>query len=667
MSLILLLFLILFPFNSFGDVNSSNSQLLIQEQNGTNAGRYRVLQVTNGTSTNNGDGSIYVNTGGSGTGTNYWTLTNVGIGTTNNVGVGTITPLDTLQVLTGGGPSGVTINSVSTSLYGIDSNTQLALELNNNITDSSQNAATVTNNNITFANTTPKFSGRYYGVFNGTSAYATVPSASYNNFGSNNFTIGFWFYMSSTFNTTYYPIGKYSTTGPNGLFIDFSEGGTNNTFASQFIAYNAGSVIVNSNPASLTLTANAWHYYMVQRNGNNWTQYLDGTAIDTRVSASAVGSNSQPFSIGAIVDESSPTGYGFIPANIEDVVISSAVLSTTPPAFYLGSSFNNPQLTFQGGGTQTGFIGTNGSLSNNVQMGQGSSVALNISPSENVGIGSTAPGALLDVYGTIRALNFSNGLVNTGTVGQVAYYASSTTAVSPVPGSGLVYISPNIGIGSATPGQLLDVQGTIRGIGEFINGNVGIGTNANQAALSVMNGNVGIGTWAPTTTVQVNGTLNATIVQVGGNAVPSPLTYTATGITYAQGAANYVISSNSTNVGSYGAVINGNKTPASFVKINSVNPAITGNGDFIQMNVGNVGIGTITAITIQSGGNVGIGTLGNGNVGIGTVAGTSLLSFGGGCATHTSQTLCITTNSSGACLGYCNGGLSAVCGTCTCC
>lgn len=63
-----LLFLIIFPSIVWADANSNSSQLLIQEQNGTNAGRYRVLKVSNGTTTNNGDGSISVTTGAGGGG-----------------------------------------------------------------------------------------------------------------------------------------------------------------------------------------------------------------------------------------------------------------------------------------------------------------------------------------------------------------------------------------------------------------------------------------------------------------------------------------------------------------------------------------------------------------------------------------------------------------------
>lgn len=61
---ILILLILLFPVLAYGDTNSNNGQLLIQEVNGTNSGRYRVLIFPNGSTTNNGDGSITVNFGG---------------------------------------------------------------------------------------------------------------------------------------------------------------------------------------------------------------------------------------------------------------------------------------------------------------------------------------------------------------------------------------------------------------------------------------------------------------------------------------------------------------------------------------------------------------------------------------------------------------------------
>lgn len=162
----------------------------------------------------------------------------------------------------------------------------------------------------------------------------------------------------------------------------------------------------------------------------------------------------------------------------------------------------------------------------------------------------TASSPLFSSGGTTPNLTF----VNPG-------YMSSVTANSPLSGSGtsgspliftnpgyissvapITLASPNVGIGSLTPGQTLDVQGSVRDLGETVlgkvqansvgigtytacstqgncpsggvsqwtttntndvylpnSGNVGLGTTITNAgaALTIMNGNVGIGTWAP--------------------------------------------------------------------------------------------------------------------------------------------------------------------------
>lgn len=54
---------------ALADSSSSTPPLVITEENGTNAGRYRTLKVPNGTTTNNGDGSVTFN-GGSGSPSN---------------------------------------------------------------------------------------------------------------------------------------------------------------------------------------------------------------------------------------------------------------------------------------------------------------------------------------------------------------------------------------------------------------------------------------------------------------------------------------------------------------------------------------------------------------------------------------------------------------------
>lgn len=59
MRILLFLIILLCPLTVFADVNSNGgSGLLIQENNGTNSGRYRILDFPNGSTVNNNDGSI---------------------------------------------------------------------------------------------------------------------------------------------------------------------------------------------------------------------------------------------------------------------------------------------------------------------------------------------------------------------------------------------------------------------------------------------------------------------------------------------------------------------------------------------------------------------------------------------------------------------------------
>jgi hypothetical protein len=97
----------------------------------------------------------------------------------------------------------------------------------------------------------------------------------------------------------------------------------------------------------------------------------------------------------------------------------------------------------------------------------------------NIGISTAGPSNKLDIVGNIGI----------GTVGNGDNFL--TTAA---PNGGML-VEGNVGLGSLAPGQVLDVQGTVRDVGEIINGNVGIGTSALQTVFAVTNGNVGIGTW----------------------------------------------------------------------------------------------------------------------------------------------------------------------------
>ena len=129
------------------------------------------------------------------------------------------------------------------------------------------------------------------------------------------------------------------------------------------------------------------------------------------------------------------------------------------------------------------------------------SAKMTILNSGNVGIGSTNPGQVLDVHGSVRMTGINipvgagatyvltsdangngtwqpvtgSGTVNNGNQNQVAYYAGTGTVLSGA--TGLIYDGTNIGVGSTAPGQILDVQGTAR-----VSGNVGIGSSITDSS-----------------------------------------------------------------------------------------------------------------------------------------------------------------------------------------
>lgn len=114
------------------------------------------------------------------------------------------------------------------------------------------------------------------------------------------------------------------------------------------------------------------------------------------------------------------------------------------------------------------------------------------------------------------------------------------TTLAPNSGVSLFVRTGNVGIGSSAPGQVLDVMGTVRAtafvgdasgltgltgtgwttLGNDVyktsNGNVGIGTTlVTSSALTVMNGNVGIGTWKPAGALEIKQNNNSPGILLG--------------------------------------------------------------------------------------------------------------------------------------------------------
>jgi hypothetical protein len=150
--------------------------------------------------------------------------------------------------------------------------TGLLLHLDNNVTDSSTSAHTVTNNNVTFT-TDSKF-GTHAGTFNGTDAYLTVPDHADFDFSGGKFSIDLRFKADGNAGTLYSQAtdaNNYIRLSYNillqGLALEVKSGGSRTVFLSTFA----------SNTPNL-VTGN-YHDVEITENGNDWYLFVDGKLV----------------------------------------------------------------------------------------------------------------------------------------------------------------------------------------------------------------------------------------------------------------------------------------------------------------------------------------------------------------------------------------------------
>lgn len=272
---------------------------------------------------------------------------------------------------------------------------------------------------------------------------------------------------------------------------------------------------------------------------------------------------------------------------------------------------------------------------------------IGINTTGNVGIGSSSPTQSLDVIGTVRATNFvGNGSGLTGISGSISglttgFFTKATSSTTIGNSNVLTESANNIGIGSATPGQSLDVNGKVQAVGfiagasgitlggvnntswpsgssqwttqnttdvSLAGGNVGIGTTITNtgAALSVMNGNVGIGTYKPNALFEV-GTGNGFGVNASGNfiAIGGSTSASMTSSTFNLAANGQPITiGNNNNTSTASTIIFGSSATNGSIELRTTKG--TGSGDFTKFTGGSNGATEIARF------------LGTGNVGIGT-------------------------------------------------
>lgn len=450
-----LLLLIIFSSICYADTRTDQPSLLIGDINGTNAGRYRSLQFSNGSTTNNNDGSITVTTGGSGSNpsspTNSIQYNNGGSFGGNsgllfvapNVGINSATPGQILDVKGTIRTTGFTLTTSPTSGYVLT-------------TDSNGNGSWVAS------------SGGGSGTV--TSVTLATPNSSLTLGGTN-------------------PI---TTSGTINADINLSN---SNTWTGQQL-FNTVNVGINSaTPGQRLDVSGTVRATNLVKNGGTSSQFLKA---DGSVDSSTYLTANQTITLTGDVTGS---GNGSFATTLKNTGSAGTYRSTTFDAQGRETSGTNP-TTFSGYAVSDTSANLATALTD--EVGTGFAV-FNGSPNftGNVGISSLTPGSTLDVNGTVRILGTGSGL-NIGTAVPGNYLEVEGT-LSPVVFFGISAGSTgkNVGIGTFTPGQMLDVAGAGRFLG------------TGNTTLNITSGNVGIATLNPGQLLDVFG--NVRVSSVGSS------------------------------------------------------------------------------------------------------------------------------------------------------
>lgn len=174
---------------------------------------------------------------------------------------------------------------------------------NNTFLDSSTNNFTITRNGNTTQGTFSPYGGNWSNYFDGTGDYLTLPASSAFTFGTGDFTIEGWAYMTAV------------QTTASGIFqqgTSFPVASTTNTVA--FGTVSSGQVWqiyangTNTN-STTTWTLNTWYHFAVVRSSGTTKLYINGVAVIT-VASDNTNYTGTYFGIGAIYNTTfSQIGY----------------------------------------------------------------------------------------------------------------------------------------------------------------------------------------------------------------------------------------------------------------------------------------------------------------------------------------------------------------------
>ena len=246
----------------------------------------------------------------------------------------------------------------STTPLTVVSGTSLLTCADNRIVDDSINNFTITkigNNSIQrFSPFNPSLvtPTSYSGYFDGTGDYLSAPSNSAFAFGTGNFTLECWIYVSSPSDT---PIYEGRVDGNSTL------GFTLTAFSSTVIRIFCGSILISATVANYT---NQWTHVAVVKNSGTTTLYVNGVSGGTTASLGNLTDTQPLIGAGRYTSSSSPSAYmngyvsnfrivkgtavytgAFTPSTTPLTAIANTSLLTCQSTTFIDNSTNNFTIT----------------------------------------------------------------------------------------------------------------------------------------------------------------------------------------------------------------------------------------------------------------------------------------------------------------------------------
>ena len=151
------------------------------------------------------------------------------------------------------------------------SGTSLLLNyINGGIIDATAKNALETVGNASISTTQSKFGGSSM-RFDGSGDYLIFPSAQTQNFvyGTGNFTIEFWFYMSALAGIGYYVLYDGRPASTTGAYVNLAINGATPE------SYVNGATVISGSP----LSANTWYHFAYARSGSSTKMFINGTQV----------------------------------------------------------------------------------------------------------------------------------------------------------------------------------------------------------------------------------------------------------------------------------------------------------------------------------------------------------------------------------------------------